>query len=103
MTATRAILVVGVLLLGASLSPAMAGDDGHNGYAAYWRETHDAIYQLENRIAVLEADPEIDDGYRAPIITATRAEILRLRATLRRAEWRWTVPCCYSRPPVYIR
>jgi hypothetical protein len=58
---------------------------------------------LENRIAFLEADPEIDDGYKAPIIGNAWADILRLGATLRPARWRWAVPCCYARRPIYIR
>ena len=48
----------------------------------HWRATRAAIYELENRIAFLEADPEIDDGYKAPIIVRARADICGLRATL---------------------
>jgi hypothetical protein len=87
-------------------SPATAGqywhrdDDGHRGH---WRATHEAIYKLENLIAQLEADPATDDGYRGPIITRARADILRLRATLRGPRWDWPVACCYSRRPIYIR
>ena len=65
--------------------------------------TRQAIYQLENMIAFLEADPQTDDGYKAPIIRKARAEIRRLQATLAPAQWRWTTPCCYSRPPISIR
>ena len=54
-------------------------------------------------IAFLEADPQTDDGYKAPIITKARAEIRRLQATLGPPQWRWTTPCCYSRKPIYIR
>jgi hypothetical protein len=70
---------------------------------ASWRTTHNAIYELENRIALLEADPYIDDGHKAPIIARTRAEVARLRRTLRPTQWRWAVPCCYSRPPIHFR
>jgi len=68
-----------------------------------WRETRAAIYELESRIARLEADPAVDDGYKAPIIARVRADILKLRATLPPARWRWTDPCCYSRKAIYIR
>ena len=61
------------------------------------------IYELENMIAFLEADPQTDDGYKAPIIRKARAEIRRLQATLAPARWRWTTPCCYSRRPISIR
>jgi len=87
-------------------TPATAGqywssDPGSHG--GHWRETHRAIYRLENLIALLEADPATDDGFKAPIITRARADIRRLRATLDRSRWRWTTPCCYSRRPIYIR
>jgi len=66
-------------------------------------DTRHAIYELENMIAFLEADPQTDDGYKAPIIHKARAEIRRLQATLAPAQWRWTTPCCYSRRPISIR
>jgi hypothetical protein len=84
-------------------SSAIAGQHGHRGHCGHWRAAHTAIYELENRIAFLEADPEVDDGYKAPIIVRARADILGLRATLHPARWRWAVPCCYSRRPIYIR
>ena len=87
-------------------TPATAGQywySGHIDHGGHWRETHRAIYQLENLIAFLEADPATDDGYKAPIITRARADIMRLRATLDRSRWRWTTPCCYSRRAIYIR
>jgi hypothetical protein len=87
-------------------TPATAGqywssDPGSHG--GHWRETHRAIYRLENLIALLEADPATDDGFKAPIIIRARADIRRSRATLDRSRWRWTTPCCYSRRPIYIR
>jgi len=87
-------------------TPATAGQywySGHSDHGGHWRETHRAIYQLENLIALLEANPATDDGYKAPIITRARADIMRLRATLDRSRWRWTTPCCYSRRTIYIR
>jgi hypothetical protein len=99
----RAMFACIALLLASGVSPAAAKPFWHGGHGGHWRATHAAIYELENRIAFLEADPEIDDGYKAPIIITARAEILRLRATLRPAHWRWASPCCYSRRPIHIR
>jgi hypothetical protein len=99
MTMRRAILLCAVLLFAGIAPPAVAWEDDNGG----WQATRHAIYELENLIAFLEADPQTDDGYKAPIITKARAEIRRLQATLGHAQWRWTTPCCYSRRPIYIR
>jgi hypothetical protein len=71
----------------------------HWGHGGHWRVTHGAIYASENRIAFLEADPEIDDGYKAPIITRARADILRLRATLHPARCAGLVPAATAAGP----
>jgi len=92
-----------VLLLACGASPAAAGEYYKAPFSTDWDATRHAIYEAENLIAFLEADPMTDDGYRAPIIARARAEIRRLQATLRPAQWRWTTPCCYSRKPIYIR
>lgn len=102
MTTKPAVFAWVALLLACSISPAPAGQHRRGGFG-HWRATHGAIYQLENRIAYLEADPEIDDDYKAPIIAAARAEIFRLRAALPPAHWRWVTPCCYGRRPIRIR
>lgn len=86
-----------------SVSPAAAEQSWRHPHHGHWRATRAAIYQLENRIAYLEADPAIDDGYKAPIIIRARADALTLRATLWPAHWRWASPCCYSRRPIRIR
>ena len=99
----RAIFACIALLLASGVSPAAAKPFWHGGHGGHWRATHAAIYELENRIAFLEADPEIDDGYKAPIINRARAEISRLQASLGRPQWRWPTPCCYGRRPIYIR
>jgi hypothetical protein len=99
----RAVCACAALVLACNVSAAPAREFWHKGHGAEWRETHEAIYALENRIALLEADPEMDDGYKAPVITRARAEIRRLRATLYPAQWQWVSPCCYSRRPIYIR
>ena len=96
----RALFPLAALLVASLDSPATAGH--WRTYYVDWWATHQAIYALNNRIAFLEADPETDDGYRAPIISRTRADIRRLHATLGPAQWQWTTPCCYSRPPIYI-
>jgi hypothetical protein len=98
-----AALVLAVPAFAGSGTPAKADPERGFDHGAQSRATRYAIYVLENRIARLEADPYVDDGYKAPIISGARAEIFRLRATLPAAQWRWTVPCCYSRKPVHIR
>jgi len=109
MKATRALLPCTALLLACMASSAPAGESWYKAQSWYetdpdeWRATHQSIYELENLIAFLEADPQTDDGYRAPIIRRARADIERLRGTLPPAQWRWTNPCCYSRPPIHIR
>jgi hypothetical protein len=109
MTTKRDAFACAGFLLALSALPAMA-DDWYDGPTERWydanrhrRATHGAIYELETRIAFLEANPEIDDGYKAPIINGARADILRLRATLRPPQWRWASPCCYSRKPIHVR
>ncbi len=61
--------------------PADAGQRWHREHGHYWA-THQAVYELEHDIALLEADPAVDDGYRAPAIAHDHAEIRRLRAAL---------------------
>ena len=90
------------LLLGFFISPALAGECRHDPDPWCWRATHQAIYEQGNLIALLEANPQADDGYKAPIIADARADMWRLRSTLYRPEWSWTTPCCYSRPPIHI-
>jgi hypothetical protein len=102
MTTQRWVLAGAAAVLLGGLSPAAAGDHWRHRHGERYATRH-AIYELENRIAFLEANPEIDDGYKGPIITQARADILRLRAGLRPATWRWASPCCYSRRPIHIR
>ena len=99
----RAAFAGAVLSLAAFGSPASAEEPSHWAQVDRWRATHEAIYALEDRIAVLEANPQVDDGYRAPMISRARADIRRLRASLPPAYWQWVVPCCYSRKHIYIR
>jgi len=102
MTMGRIVYACAALLLACSTAPATAEPAWRGGHGQ-WRTTHAAIYRLENRIAYLEAYPEIDDGYKAPIVTGGRSDIRQLHATLPPAHWRWASPCCYSRKPIRIR
>ncbi len=106
MTLRHALFPWAALLLATIAAPASAGQYRHKALAVDigdWRAAHHAIYAAENLIAVLQANPQADDGYKGPIITRARAEILRLQAALGRPQWRWPTPCCYSRRPIYIR
>ena len=66
----RAILLCAVIFLACIGSPAIAWEDENGDRFA----TRHAIYELEKLITFLEADPQTDDGYKAPIITKARAE-----------------------------
>jgi hypothetical protein len=105
MACRRVVLASSALLIGAGVLPATAGDDWHlyQSHGRLWHATHRAIYELENRIAFLEADPESDDDYKGPVITGARAQIRGLNATLQPPRWRGAVPCCYSRKPIHLR
>ncbi len=97
-----AILACAVASLTGSALPAEAGEPWHQGYG-YWEATHEALYRLEHNIALLQADPAVDDGYKAPAMTHQGAKVRQLHAALPPAHWRWTSPCCYGRKPIYIR
>ena len=103
MTKSRIALALTVLLLAATASPAMAYEWLRYPHSPQWHVVHRGIYELNNRIAFLEANPDIDEGYKGPIIRRSRADILRLRAALYPADWRWATPCCYGRRPIRIR
>jgi len=63
----------------------------------------DTIYGLTNLITYLEANPDVDDAFKGPIISKARAKIRHLRAALGPAPPVTTTPCCYSRRPLHIR
>ena len=97
----------------AAPAPARAGDFWGCSDTPYWC-TRDAIYAQFRRIARLEADPDIDEAVKGPLITAARAEIHRLRATITEPPPRaWATigtplpqrpaPCCYTRKSLYLR
>jgi hypothetical protein len=105
MTCRHVVFAWCALLLAASVSPANAQDYwyGYWRHSRHWRIVDGAIYELNNRIAFLEANPEIDDGYKGRIISRARSDIRRLNATLYPAQWEWPSPCCYGRKPIHIR
>jgi hypothetical protein len=102
--ATRRSILLGAVLVSAGIaSPAAAGQYyGPHGDIPYW-PAHHTIYEMNNFIAYLEADPHADEGYKGPAITATRAEIKRLQAAIGPRPPKYFVPCCYSRRPIHIR
>ena len=106
MTGKRVVLACGALFLALSVAPAMADDYWwrfwHWHHGPEWRAIHEGIYGLNNRGAYLEANPEIDEAYKGPIITGNRADIRGLQATLDPPRWRWGAPCCYGRRPIHI-
>jgi len=102
-----------VLGLAFAASPARAGVFWGCTDTPYWC-TRDAIYAQFKLIARLEADPDIDEAVKGPLITAARAEIHCLRATISEPPpHEWTTigspfhqaltPCCYTRKPLYLR
>src|SRR5579872_2248059 len=62
----RMVFALSVLLLASSATPGMAQDYWYRywQHSPRWRAVTGGIYQLENRIAFLEANPDIDDGYK---------------------------------------
>jgi hypothetical protein len=103
MTMMRAALLCGLLGLTGVVSPAWAGCDEGWGVGHCWWRAHRAIYHKENHIAYLEADPDVDDSYKGPIIDHLRHKILHIRAAIGPRWPHWPTPCCYSRRPIYIR
>jgi len=100
----RSVLALTALVLASGLSTAFAVEwNWRTGHGDRWYAVRHDIYELENRIALLEADPQMDDGFRAPIIASARRQLRLLQAKIAPADWRWTDPCCYSRRPIHIR
>src|SRR6204780_4910541 len=102
-----------VLAFAFAAAPARAGDFWGCSDTVYWC-TRDAIYAQFKLIARLEANPDIDEGVKGPLITAARAEIHRLRSTISDPPpHAWATiasplpqrpaPCCYTRKPLYLR
>jgi hypothetical protein len=105
MTTCRMVLLSSALLLAPGALPAMAGEywQFYRHHDRRWHPVHRSIYELENSIALLEANPAIDDAYKGPLISGARADIRGLNATLDSPRWLWATPCCYSRKPIRLR
>jgi hypothetical protein len=98
----RVLSLCSVLVLAGIASPAVAGDFWPTQETCYWC-IRDAIYDDVALIDHLEASPDIDDAVKGPQIVAARADIHRLRRLLGPLQQEGTEPCCYARPPLYIR
>jgi hypothetical protein len=94
-------LAVAVALVG-TLASARAGEFREPDPTCYWC-IRDAIYDRVRVIDHLEADPDIDDGAKGPVITAAREDIHRFRQMLGPLQQGGTEPCCYARVPLHIR
>lgn len=112
MTMRLRLSLSAILVLICIASPAVAGEFWY-GYGrnvcgallddACYRHAQHVIHRKEDLIAYLEADPDVDDGFKAPVIVRARAKIHRLRAAVGIRHIIWPTPCCYSRKPIYIR
>ena len=63
----------------------------------------DAIYADTKLIAHLEANPDVDEAFKGPIVLNARADVRYLRRILGPVETITVAPCCYSRKPLYVR
>jgi hypothetical protein len=98
----RLLSLCALLAVSAIASPVRAGDAWQAPDNCYWC-TRDAIYQRNELIALLEANPDVDEAIKGPQITAARAEIRALRGTLGPPRWDWPTLCCYTRKAINIR
>jgi hypothetical protein len=105
MTSRLVVLLSSASLLAAGALPATAGERWqlYRHHDRHWHTVHHSIYELENRIALLEANPEIDDAYKGPLISGARADVRGLNAKLDPPRWQRAVSCCYSRKSVRLR
>jgi uncharacterized protein CbrC (UPF0167 family) len=103
------------LSLAASAAPAQAADLSRTRYAArvFYPPSaaeafcpwciRDAIYANTKLIAHLEANPDIDESVKGPIVLNARAEVHYLRWMLGPVHRVTAGPCCYTRKPIYVR
>lgn len=98
----RLLLLCFVFVLTALMTPARAGDFLQDGVFCYWC-IRDAIYADTRLIAHLEANPDVDESVKGPIIFAAHADIRRWRRMIVPIGDTGALPCCYSRRPIYIR
>jgi len=100
---SKRVCWLGVVVVICAVTPAMAAERHYVPDTDEWFATRHAIEERHEAIAFLEANPQTDDGYKAPIISMAHREMWRLHAELERPQWRYVTPCCYSRPPIHIR
>jgi hypothetical protein len=100
-------LVVSLTMIG---RPTQAADLWVGGYApppsveVFCAECiRDAIYADTKLIAHLEANPDVDEAFKGPIVLAARADVHRLRNMLGPRELISAGPCCYFRKRLYVR
>jgi hypothetical protein len=98
----RLISLGAVVVVLGIVTPARAWEAGQTEPPCYWC-VRDAIYDDASLIAHREANPDVDEAVKGPEITAARADIHRLRATLGPVVQTGPEPCCYARPPLHIR
>jgi hypothetical protein len=96
--------------LAAIAGPAQAADLWVAGYSpppsveVFCAECiRDDIYADTKLIVHLEANPDIDEAFKGPIILAARADVHRLRKILGPGERISAAPCCYFRKRLYVR
>ena len=68
-----------------------------------WLHAHRGIYHKHELIAYLEANPDVDDSVKGPLITRLHHKMLAKRARIGPRWPVWPTPCCYSRKPIYVR
>lgn len=102
MASRRRLALCALLAIGAITSPVQAGHAWQGPDNCYWC-VRDAIYERTKLIALLEANPNVDEAVKGPQITIARAEIHALRRLLGPPQWDWPTPCCYTRKRIHIR
>jgi hypothetical protein len=91
-----------VFALAAIAASARAGDFRQAEILCYWC-IRDGIYGDAKLIVHLEANPDVDEAVKGPVIFAARADIHHLRRLLGPIDEISAAPCCYSRKPLYVR
>jgi hypothetical protein len=100
---TRILSLCALAYLAFMTTAAMAGSGCDLHSERCWLRAHRVIYHKQNHIAFLEADPDADDGVKGRIITHLHYKVLHIRAYIGPRWPHWPTPCCYSRPPLYVR
>ena len=100
-TMNRLLSLCFVFAMAAMMAPARAGDFAQDGVLCYWC-IRDAIYADTKLTAHLEANPDVDEAVKGPVIFAAHADIHHLRRLLGPIGDIGAFPCCYSRRPLLI-